>query len=335
MTWAELDWDSLERHREHFLGGRPCEGPYWLSETDVASYDLTFGERIGWKWDAVLDELTMRGWSPAGGTVLDWGCGSGIAAARRVVRRFGREAFGSLVVWDHSPLAASFSHDAAKGAFPGLDVSVATHGFLGSGEPIGLLVLSHVLNELHPDALDAVRSLARRSRAVLWTEPGNRQTSRLLGTFREEWTGEFQVVAPCTHRNPCPVLSPGNERHWCHHFATPPSAIFADSNWVKFGRRAGIDLRSAIQLYSFLALDREWRAPGDGLSRVIGRPEDFKPYVRLLNCDSSGLAELTMPPKRTNKACSAKSSGPKPQAPRLSLDEGRGHDCWRGTPVSE
>jgi len=29
------------------------------------------------------------------------------------------------------------------------------------------------------------------------------------------------------------------------------------------------------------------------LSRVIGRPEHFKPYVRLLNCDSGGLNELT------------------------------------------
>ena len=88
MTWTELDWESLDRHRERFLGGKPSDGPYWVSDSDLAGYDLTFGERIGWKWDAVLDELTMRGWSPGRGAVLDWGCGSGIAG-RRVVGRFG------------------------------------------------------------------------------------------------------------------------------------------------------------------------------------------------------------------------------------------------------
>ena len=298
MTWTELDWKSLDRHRERFLGGKPCDGPYWDSESDLAHYDATFGERIGWKWDAVLDELLMRGWTPGGGSVLDWGCGSGIAG-RRVVGCYGAGAFDSLVVWDHSPVAASFAHDTARKSFAGLDVSMATPGYLAGGEPIGLLVLSHVLNELQPSALDEVRALASRARAILWTEAGNRETSRMLGALRDEWSREFNIVAPCTHGNPCPILQPGNERHWCHHFAAPPSAIFADSNWVKFGKRAGIDLRSLP--YSFLALDRDWRDPAPGLSRVIGRPEDFKPYTRLLNCDAAGLAELTVA-KRSNKA---------------------------------
>jgi Mitochondrial small ribosomal subunit Rsm22 len=298
MTWTELDWDSLDRHREQFLGGKPSDGPYWASESDLASYDLTFGERIGWKWDAVLDELEMRGWRPRAGVILDWGCGSGVAG-RRVIGRFGHGASDSLVVWDHSPVAAAFAHDAARERFPGLDVSMATPGYLGGGEEIGLLVLSHVLNELQPAALDEVRALARRARAVLWTEPGNRDTSRMLGSIHDEWSREFRVVAPCTHGSPCPVLAPGNERHWCHHFAPPPPPIFADSNWVKFGQRAGIDLRSLP--YSFLAVDRDWEGARAGLSRVIGRPEDFKPYVRLLNCDAGGLAELEVP-KRGNKA---------------------------------
>jgi hypothetical protein len=32
-----------------------------------------------------------------------------------------------------------------------------------------------------------------------------------------------------------------------------------------------------------------------GWSRVLGRPEIFKPYARLLNCDAGGLADLTVP----------------------------------------
>jgi hypothetical protein len=67
---------------------------------------------------------------------------------------------------------------------------------------------------------------------------------------------------------------------------------------VKFGQRAGIDLRSLP--YSFLALERTATTgtPG-GWSRVIGRPEHFKPYARLLNCDAQGLTDLEIPKKAT------------------------------------
>jgi hypothetical protein len=111
------------------------------------------------------------------------------------------------------------------------------------------------------------------------------------------------------------LLAEGRERDWCHFFAPPPSEIFANPDWVKFGQRAGIDLRSLP--YAFLALERATAVaavydrrtkndcPDDGghrpslqgdteLSRVIGRPELFKPYARLLNCDASGVAELTL-----------------------------------------
>jgi hypothetical protein len=296
MTWSELDWTSLSRHRERFLGGASSGGPYWAAASDLAGYDLTYGERIGWKWDAVLDELLIRGWKPERGLVLDWGCGSGIAG-RRVIGRFGPESFDSLTVWDHSPVATEFAQAKARSEFPRLSVAAATPGFFRDSSPIGLLVLSHVLNELAPSALDEVRGLVARSRAVIWTEPGSHDISRALGALRDEWSHEFGVVAPCTHPNACPILTPGNERHWCHHFAAPPPAIFADTNWVKFGQRAGIDLRSLP--YSFIALDRGWTGGDEGMARVIGRPERFKPYVRFLNCDANGLEEL-MVMKRDN-----------------------------------
>jgi hypothetical protein len=289
MTWTELDWKSLDGLRAQFLDAKPRDAPYWKSAEELAHYDLTFGERIGWKWDAVLDELGIRGWSPRGGGVLDWGCGSGIAS-RRVIGHFGPRAFGSLSVWDHSQIAGEFARKAAARDFPNLNVSIASPGFLSGNEPIGLLLISHVLNELQPTGFDEIRALAARSEAVIWTEPGTRDASRALGRLRDELSLGFGMVAPCTHSNGCPILAPGNERHWCHHFAFPPPAIFADSNWVKFGQRAGIDLRSLP--YSFIALDRNWKSKDSALSRVIGRPEHFKPYARLLNCDASGLAEL-------------------------------------------
>ena len=292
MTWEDLDWPALDRLRAGFLEGAPNSGPYWKSTSDLASYDFTYGERIGWKWDHVLRELKQRGWSPSSRAVFDWGCGSGVAA-RRVISFFGAERFDSLLVWDHSPVACDFAAESAREAFPALNVAQATPGFLASTEPVGLLIISHVLNELPPEALDELRTLVARAEAVLWVEPGTHTVSRSLGALREEFRPDFTLVAPCTHQNACPILAPGHERDWCHHFAPAPSEIFANSEWVKFGQRAGIDLRSLP--YCFLALDRSpaTAAPA-GLSRIIGRPEHFKPYVRLLNCDATGLAELTL-----------------------------------------
>ena len=46
-------------------------------------------------------------------------------------------------MWDHSPLAREFASEAARAASPALNVAAYR-----DENPIGLLVLSHVLNEL-------------------------------------------------------------------------------------------------------------------------------------------------------------------------------------------
>ena len=86
MTWDELDWEALARLRRRFIGQEPFDGPYWESESEIASYDFTYGERIGWKWDHVVRELRLRGWHPPAGPVLDWGCGTAVAARRCLAR---------------------------------------------------------------------------------------------------------------------------------------------------------------------------------------------------------------------------------------------------------
>ena len=338
MNWTELDWPALDRLRQKFLTSTPgaAAGLYWETPSDLTSYDFTYGERIGWKWDHVLRELRLRAWQPATTTrsVFDWGCGSGIAA-RRVISFFGAEKFDTLTVWDHSPLACDYAVTAAQAAFPSLRVATATPSLnsAASTSPIGLLLISHVLNELSPDALTTLLALVARAEAILWVEPGTHAVSRHLGTLREQLlaTASFRVVAPCTHHNACPILAPTNTRDWCHHFAPPPSEIFANPDWVKFGQRAGIDLRSLP--YAFLALDRLREAPPPpaDLGRVIGRPDHFKPYVRLLTCDSSGLAELELP-TRTDLALFKHLDRTK--APLLYHWRHDGHKILAGTPAA-
>ena len=75
-------------------------------------------------------------------------------------------------------------------------------------------------------------------------------------------------------------------------FANPIPNIFADSNWVKFGQRAGIDLRSLP--YSFLALDRRPLQMSPGYSRIVGEPRHYKGFAKIYNCDASGLNDLML-----------------------------------------
>src|ERR1035437_10429186 len=127
MKLESLDWEVLDRLRQTFLSEATLPGPYWHTITDLECYDLTYGERIGWKWDALLRELKSRGWSPPhAATVLDWGCGSGIAG-RRVVDNFGAGTFSQLLLHYHSALAMDFSEHRARRAFPALSVGRADY----------------------------------------------------------------------------------------------------------------------------------------------------------------------------------------------------------------
>ncbi|MFI5337773.1 MAG: small ribosomal subunit Rsm22 family protein, partial [Opitutales bacterium] len=253
MSWENLDWEVLDRLRGTFLSEAKAGGPYWHTITDLECYDLTYAERIGWKWDAVLRELRRRGWTPcsepgrtacsepgrtacgepcrtaggeqscphevtkAGLTVLDWGCGSGVAG-RRVVEFFGAGNFSRLLLHDHSALAMDYAEHRGRQAFPALTVERASHRFR-QVEPVDVLVVSHVLNELDDVARAELADQLNRARSVLWVEPGTHEVSRALVGWRERLCAAgAQPVAPCTHEAACGVLTAGNERHWCHFF---------------------------------------------------------------------------------------------------------------------
>jgi len=276
--------------RARFLDGSNAGGAYWKNETDLALYDGSFGERIGWKWDAVLAELQARGWRPAARSLVDWGCGSGIAG-RRVLAAW--EGFEKLTLTDVSPLAMRFAEARARGAFPALHVRAkadATDSLKGA-----LLVVSHVLNETDSLAANRLVAAARRADEIIWVEAGTHADSRRLIAVREQLRDEFAVIAPCTHGARCGMLAGENAAHWCHHFARVPSEASRDARWAQFGRELGIDMRSLP--YSFLVLARRGAAAGfestpRGLSRIVGRPRDEKGHFDLLSCSESGVEEL-------------------------------------------
>jgi hypothetical protein len=290
MRFEELNWTILDRLRGGFLGAPGSGGAYWTSDEDLRQYDLCFGERIGWKWDALIDELKLRGWQPPEGAALDWGCGSGIAG-RRVVGAW-PTAVTALLCHDHSPVAISHATQSARNA------GIAADKF-EEGLPYATILISHVLNELSPEAERALLACIEQATTVLWVEPGTHAVSRTLARVRDTLRATFTVLGPCTHANDCPLFSQGHDSDWCHAFAEPPKALYADSDWVRFGQRAGVDLRSLP--YSWLVLDR--RPAGTAslpldAGRRIGRPRLSKADARWLECNASGLNEVRVPKRQ-------------------------------------
>lgn len=276
---------ALKTLRARFLDGSAGARDYWRSEEELALYDSTFGERIGWKWDAVIRELRQSGWSPRSQRALDWGCGSGIAGRRSLAAW---PAFSSLALHDRSTLALRFAERAALREFPAVRVER-----LKAAEPDSLLLVSHVANELNAPALETLLRLAVRVREIIWVEAGTHADSRRLGEIREQLRARgFSVIAPCTHQAPCGMLAPENERHWCHNFAAPPPEAFRDGRWAEFGKELGIDLRSLP--LSFLVLSRDAVPLAPGSSRVIGEPREAKGFLKVLSCQAEGVGEFML-----------------------------------------
>jgi SAM-dependent methyltransferase len=292
MNLKSLNWNTLERLRKSFLEAKPDAGDYWTRFEDLRDYDLTFAQRIAWKWDAVLAELQRIGWEPPRGEWLDWGCGSGIAS-RRAVPDLGGDTRREVGCFDRSGRAMRFATEAATKEMLNARFETVKADALPPRKPLGLLLISHVLNELNEEQRASLVRLVRRSKAVIWVEPGSKDDSRALSGVRDELLNEFNAVAPCTHTGPCGMLRRENDRHWCHFFTQAPVGVRGNIEWQGFAKRLGIDLRSLP--YSYIVMEnkllkREVRETPD-LSRVIGKPRVYKGTLKVLGCSDKELED--------------------------------------------
>lgn len=263
----------MERLRALFLGDkRELQKDYWDSEATLEEYDRTLGERIRWKWDNVLAELKAVGWQPPGDTVVDWGCGTGVAS----------RAFADVF-----PIKRLHLHDRSARAVDFARKKITSVETLSSLPDSGfVLLLSHILSELSDDNLRSVQNIALKADAVLWVEPGTPESSRRLIEFREMAREKFQFVAPCPHQATCGLR--GNEKDWCHFFGEVPSWAHQSAEWREIATRLGIDLRSLP--LSYLCLSKSAvELPSRG--RLLGRPRAYKGYVTSLVCRESGVKE--------------------------------------------
>lgn len=295
-AWTASELGVLRKLRERFLARTGGLGDYWHGEESLRLYNETFAQRIGWKWDAVLREVTQRGWSPSSNQVIDFGCGTGIAGRKAVAHWPGR--FSEVVLHDRSVPAMRFAAAHAAELRMEHESACGFESVTSSEKPApdgALVLLSHIISELDDGSLGSLVRYLSGAAEIIWVESGTHEDSRrLISAVREPLlaTG-FRAIAPCTHQRGCGMLTTENARHWCHSFAAVRAEVFQDARWSEFSRELGIDLRALP--YSFLVLQRESRhIEESGASRIIGRTRDYKGYSKLLNCDVDGVRELVL-----------------------------------------
>jgi len=301
----DTEWNRLRSLRTQFLQE---DGPievYWTDPETLAAYDRTFAVRIGWKWEAVFQELQALGWTPPPqARLLDWGCGTGIAA-RSWLRFWGTGSARQIYLYDRSLEAAQYAAKQIQKEFgQAIETIVVPPGELLPATEV--LLVSHVLNELDPDSWTELLAQTVRSGTTVWVEPGSHAVSRKLTEVREELRESLYLLAPCPHPYRCGLLEEGKESDWCHFFAPVPPGVMNDPEWTRFGRELGIDLRALPYAYLVLTQEKEsvserfHRPKGSGeetveLARVLGRPHVEKAFIEFYICTEQGVDRVRLP----------------------------------------
>ena len=282
MKLSSHQWQKLRELREFFLSAKPNRASYWDSEQTLELYDQTLAVRIGWRWDAVIAQLRSLHWQPREKLFLDWGCGSGVASGKIL------DAFPNLecaYLADSSPLAERYAAKTVGTKFP----SVAVRTGIPQGEPFCLL-LSHVLGELDDRSEELLASIVHRASSLIWVEGGSAVLSKKLVLWRDRLN--WPVIAPCTHRKACGMLSPENHLHWCHFFTRPPGETFMSAEWAELAKQLEIDHRTVA--FSYLVLDRFATNHPARLARTIGSTRVYKASAKLQLCDDVGLHDVEL-----------------------------------------
>lgn len=284
--FGDAEWKMLAQIRAGFLGAAGGLANYWQSPTHIDVYDQTFAQRIGWKWDAVIRDLVDAGWGPPPqARVLDWGCGSGIAA-RKFWQRWGGQC-AHMGFFDRSSQAMEFAQARLLQQFP--SAIVRSDALLKGSYDV--LLISHVINEMTDVQVEELVSLCRQVNHVLWVEAGTHFSSRRLGQVRQVLKESHTVIRPCGHQGSCGIFDADRQADWCHFFASSPPEVHQSAFWRRFATEMSIDLRSLP--VSYLVASRgsiagDLKIQGQK-QRILGRAREFKGYCTFQACDENGV----------------------------------------------
>ncbi len=165
----------------------------------------------------------------------------------------------------------------------------------GSGRSAELVIASYALIELPVDAVAAAAADFWRTTTgiLILVEPGTPAGfARIRAARAALLDAGAAIVAPCPHRNACPIVKPD----WCHFSERLPRS--RDHRLAKSAMLGFED-----EKYSYAAFARPEVALDLPSARVLSAPRMSKADIRLKLCTSAGLVEETVP--RRDKAAYA------------------------------
>jgi ribosomal protein RSM22 (predicted rRNA methylase) len=147
--------------------------------------------------------------------------------------------------------------------------------------PRDLVTIAYVLNELPLESRQAVLVQAWQATAdtLVVIEPGTPAGwQRILAARRQLIEAGGHVIAPCPHRQACPLVPPD----WCH---------FAErvARSRPHRQAKGAEVPWEDEKFSYIAVSRQ-PAPGPAAARVIARPRKASGRVTLKLCRPDGSA---------------------------------------------
>ena len=280
----EINWQSLRDLRSDYVRSKGFLKDYWTPQL-LKDYHQTLGQRISWKWQAVLTLIQDQGFMKDEEklSLLDLGCGTGVAALS-FVDAFPNLQFDSIHLWDRSPKAREFAKLQLK------DKTSETKIECSLPKSSNICLVSHVLTEMDDQQLSDFMEQVTKSDHIFWVDAGTSFVSKRLIQIRQKLLSMgYEVKAPCNHQNQCGMLAEGNEDHWCHFFAEPPQEAHQSAFWRDFAKQLKVDLRSLP--VSFLVMSRRSEKTKSDDSRVIGRVREYKGFCKALLCNESGVSE--------------------------------------------
>jgi precorrin-6B methylase 2 len=315
MNFSQHALEVLLRLRTQFLNAQEGLDDYWSSQEVLTLYDITFAERIGWKWSFVLEELERSAWRVPEGMLVDWGCGTGIASQSILQSNIAKH-IRTVSLFDRSKLALEFASKKLVSLFPNLRV------VQGDALEGATVLISHVLNELSNAELSRLLARLKRTTSIIWVEPSQKQIASRLVEVREALRNDFHIVAPCVHQASCGMLMPENARHWCHHVALPPQEAFTESRWAKFADALNINL-SDLSL-SYLVLDKRPLKPlAPKVKRLVGNVRLYKATASMLLCDEQGVREVELTKRDLPDVFKTFKKGKIASLPSVEVEHGR------------
>ncbi|MEY4630138.1 MAG: hypothetical protein RIQ81_258, partial [Pseudomonadota bacterium] len=267
---------AVQRISDFYLAKPDGKTPYDLPDAPLG-YLLYFTLLNHVRALCVFREAAHLGFLEGIDSVVDWG--SGMGAGWLAARQESPEALRASVAFDRSEAALRVQGALRGGSQPG-HLLTRDHrlllDFLRQQSPARTLAMfCYSLTEL-----DALPEWALGCEALCIIEPGTHQDGRRLLKIRQELIDAgWKVWAPCTHLQPCPLLT-HSKSDWCHDRVEWRQPTFYQQV------ETHLPMRHKTLVHSWL-LARKTMLPPAALAlsaRLTGDQQELKGQTRQMIC---------------------------------------------------